>query len=242
MDAELKDFISINTAAKKLRLEISDILFHALDGKLELFYLSKKTTKEALVPCEGGTLHHASPGEFIHQYLPLLENIEYVDIQLGQPLKLNEKAINELILNQQFSEAELYKQLAPPMEEQSSSFWKTEREVYEWEKDIEQYTSISLDQVQLFEPELARTTDIKQKVQNTGTDNASNTALKVIGLLMHHLAKSPRYVSGTSPNKSQIKELLIDLAEELNVNNYGLSKVDERLLANAMNYLESQKN
>lgn len=70
----------------------------------------------------------------------------------------------------------------------------------------------------------------------------SNTELKVIGLLMHHLAKSPKYASGTSPNKSQIKELLLELAVELDVNNYGLSKVDERLLAEAMKYLETQKN
>ena len=65
--------------------------------------------------------------------------------------------------------------------------------------------------------------------------------VKVIGLLMHHLAKSPKYASGTSPNKSQIKELLLDLAEELGVNPYGLSKVDERVLADALKYLETQK-
>ena len=70
----------------------------------------------------------------------------------------------------------------------------------------------------------------------------STTALKVIGLLMHHLAKSPKYASGTTPNKSQIKELLLELAVELDVNNYGLSKVDERLLADAMKYLDTQKN
>jgi hypothetical protein len=58
---------------------------------------------------------------------------------------------------------------------------------------------------------------------------------------MHYLAKSPKYASGTSPNKSQIKELLLDLATELKVNQYGLSKVDERLLVDAMKYLEEQK-
>jgi hypothetical protein len=82
----------------------------------------------------------------------------------------------------------------------------------------------------------------ESKASSSTTDKPSNTSLKVIGLLMHHLAKSPRYASGTSPNKSQIKELLIDLAAELDINNYGLSKVDERLLADAMNYLEDQKN
>lgn len=79
--------------------------------------------------------------------------------------------------------------------------------------------------------------------KNTGSiqEKPSFTALKVIGLLMHHLAKSPKYASGTSPNKSQIKELLLELAIELEVNPYGLSKVDERILAEAMKYLEEQK-
>ena len=58
---------------------------------------------------------------------------------------------------------------------------------------------------------------------------------------MHHLAKSPKYASGTSPNMSQIKELLLDLAEELDVNSYGLAKMDERILADAIKYLETQK-
>lgn len=72
-------------------------------------------------------------------------------------------------------------------------------------------------------------------------EKPNNTALKVIALLMRHLAKSPKYSSGASPNKSQIKELLLDLAEEQGINSYGLSKVDERLLADAMKYLETQK-
>lgn len=44
----------------------------------------------------------------------------------------------------------------------------------------------------------------KSDVKNH-TDRPSTTGLKVVGLLMHHLAKSPKYASGTSPNKSQIK-------------------------------------
>lgn len=80
-----------------------------------------------------------------------------------------------------------------------------------------------------------------QKSPDNTLDKPSSTALKVIGLLMHHLAKSPKYASGASPNKSQIKELLLELASELNVNSYGLSKIDERLLADAMKYLEEQK-
>jgi hypothetical protein len=80
------------------------------------------------------------------------------------------------------------------------------------------------------------------KVSGNNENKPTNSALKVIGLLMRHLAKSPKYASGDSPNKSQIKELLLDLAEELKVNPYGLSKVDERLLSDAMKYLEDQKN
>jgi hypothetical protein len=79
------------------------------------------------------------------------------------------------------------------------------------------------------------------KVSGDNENKQSNNALKVIGLLMRHLAKTPKYASGDSPNKSQIKELLLDLAEELKVNSYGLSKVDERLLSDAMTYLEEQK-
>jgi hypothetical protein len=82
----------------------------------------------------------------------------------------------------------------------------------------------------------------KEQTSSNTPVKPSTTALKVIGLLMHHLAKSPKYASGTTPNKSQIKELLLELAVELDVNNYGLSKVDERLLAEAMKYLETQKN
>jgi hypothetical protein len=58
---------------------------------------------------------------------------------------------------------------------------------------------------------------------------------------MHQLAKSPKYASRSGPNKSQIKELLLTLAEDLKVSPYGLSKVDERLLTDAMKYLEDQK-
>ncbi len=81
-----------------------------------------------------------------------------------------------------------------------------------------------------------------QDAPEAANEKPSSTALKVVGLLMHHLAKSPKYASGSSPNKSPIKELLLDLAGELGVSTYGLSKVDERLLTEAMRYLETQKN
>jgi hypothetical protein len=74
------------------------------------------------------------------------------------------------------------------------------------------------------------------------SDRPTQTSLKVIGLLMLHLAKSPKYALGDQPNKSQIKELLLSLASEFNIKEYGLSKVDERLLKDAMKYLETQTN
>jgi hypothetical protein len=86
------------------------------------------------------------------------------------------------------------------------------------------------------------TSNTKDSATGIPPAKPSTTSLKVIGLLMHHLAKSPKYASGTTPNKSQIKELLLELAMEMDINNYGLSKVDERLLAEAMKYLETQKN
>ena len=70
----------------------------------------------------------------------------------------------------------------------------------------------------------------------------TSTSLKVVGLLMHHLAKSPKYASGSSPYKSEIKKLLMTLADELGIDDYGLNKVDERLLRDAMTHLETQKN
>jgi hypothetical protein len=66
--------------------------------------------------------------------------------------------------------------------------------------------------------------------------------LKVIGLLLNYLAKNAKFQTGGNPNKSQVKELLIKLAEELKINPYGLAKVDERLLTDALKYLETQKN
>tara|TARA_R110000737_G_scaffold67694_2_gene95703 strand:- start:4066 stop:4833 length:768 start_codon:yes stop_codon:yes gene_type:complete len=81
----------------------------------------------------------------------------------------------------------------------------------------------------------------KQELQ-AFSDRPTQTSLKVISLLMLHLAKSPKYALGDQPNKSQIKELLLDLASEFNIKEYGLSKVDERLLKDAMKYLETQTN
>ena len=68
----------------------------------------------------------------------------------------------------------------------------------------------------------------------------SKTALKVIGLFMLHLNKG-KYSNNGKPNKSQIKELLIALSKDNSIDDYGLSKVDERLLTDALAYLKEQK-
>lgn len=241
---QLRDLTKTTDATIKHGVPISDILFDALDGKLTLFVVSRKEYRECLIPCVDRGIHEVS-GSHIHQFEPLFDDKEFIHIQIGQILAIPEKQLKELAVNQQFSEVELYKPLATAREDLGMDFWKSEREVFDFQKGFPRYPDITLDDVYVLDGELlslqaenAEVTDGNQ----SNTETASRTSLKVIGLLMHHLAKSPRYASGTSPNKSQIKELLIDLAEELDVNNYGLSKVDERLLADAMNYLEDQKN
>lgn len=239
MDNKVKNLISLDVASEKAKLSCNELLYKALDKQLGLYHLSSKDKREALVPCINGTLHHASVGDFIHQYKPLLDQIEYVDVQIAQPLRLNERAIKELLVSRQFNEVELYRELAPEIDE--VDFWKTECEVYGWEEDLLEYDIIKLDQIQVCELELEKCLSVGLPSKNVSKD-PSSTALKVIGLLMHHLSKSPKYASGDTPNKSQIKELLLELAVELDVNNYGLSKVDERLLKQASDYLETQKN
>jgi hypothetical protein len=239
MDNKVKNLISLDEASEKASLSFNELLFKALDKQLVLYSLSSKDKREGLVPCVDGTLHHASVGDFIHQYNPLLDQIEYVDVQIAQPLRLNERAIKELLVSHQFNEAELYRELAPEID--NVDFWKTECEVYDWEEDLPEYDTIKLEQIQVCELELEKCLSVKGLPSKDASQDPSSTALKVIGLLMHHLSKSPKYASGNAPNKSQIKELLLELAVELNVNNYGLNKVDERLLKEASDYLETQK-
>jgi hypothetical protein len=240
MDNKVKNLINLDEASEKTNFSCNELLFKALDKQLGLYHLSLKDKREALVPCIDGILHHASVGDFIHQYKPLLNQIEYVDVQIAQPLRLNERAIKELLVSRQFNEVELYRELAPEIDD--VDFWKTEREVHDWEEDLPEYATIKLEQVQVCELELAICLSVKEVPSKNVSENPSTTSLKVIALLMHHLSKSPKYASGGAPNKSQIKELLLELAVELDVNNYGLSKVDERLLKQASDYLETQKN
>jgi hypothetical protein len=169
-----------------------------------------------------------------------MDKVTYVDVQIAQPLRLNQQAIKELLVSRQFNEVELYRELAQEVD--GVDFWKTERELHDWDASLPGYDTVTLDQIQVSKFQLEELLTTSKKAPENRTDKPSATALKVIGLLMYHLAKSPKYASGKNPNKSQVKELLLELAIELDVNNYGLSKVDERLLAEAMKHLETQKN
>ncbi|MDX2367519.1 MAG: hypothetical protein QNK36_03810 [Colwellia sp.] len=242
MNIEIKSLININNASEKYKLSVHNILLHAFDNELSLYCLSTKDANEVLVPCKEGQIHHASVGCMMYQYQPMMDKLEYVNVQISQLMKLNGKAIKTLLVAGQFSEVELFRHLAPDIEE--VDFWKTEREVYDWDESLPPYDMIELSQIQVVESQLEKCVNKSKQSSSTNiaTEKASNTALKVIGLLMLHLAKSPKYALGGQPNKSQIKELLLGLASESNIKEYGLSKVDERLLNDAMKYLETQKN
>lgn len=240
MSIEIKELVGLAQASEKYKISENDILFKSLDSELSLYYLSTKNVREALIPCQEGTLHHAAVGDFIHQYQPLLDKVTYVDVQVAQPLHLNQLAIKGLLVSRQFSEVELYRELAP--EVPGVDFWKTERELHEWDASLLEYDIVKLEQIQVSKFELEECITISKKARENETEKPSATALKVIGLLMYHLSKSPKYASGETPNKSQIKELLLELAVEFGISNYGLSKVDERLLVDAIRHLETQKN
>lgn len=253
MELALRDLISITEAAEKYKISVNDILFDALDGDISLAVISEKVCREVLVPCSHRTLREEEPAEFVEDFVPWFKALVHADIEIGQILVINSAQIKQLIAKKEFSEVELYRNLGNLSEAPETlgnvniDFWRTEREIHGWEEDDRYgnvpsgYALIGLDKIKVVERELELFKQKKSKLPLQTLEPASNTALKVIALLMHHLAKSPKYASGASPNKSQIKELLLDLAEEQGINSYGLSKVDERLLAEAMKYLETQK-
>ena len=236
----LRDLVRLEDAALKLKIEISELLFEALEGKLQLVALSKVERSVGLVPCKKEWVEEEQ--FFIDLYDQ--EDRLLVDVEVAQPLHLNNSAIKELIVNGQFSEVELFRNLGPDLSDSEFEYWRTSEELYDhrdWVDGKPNYSQIALDEVHAVGSELKQNN--KKVHSNAETlETPSNTSLKVVGLLMHYLAKTKGYASGTSPNKSQIKELLLQLAAELDVDNYGLNKVDERLLSEALKYLETQKN
>ncbi len=239
MSIEIKELVDLARASEKYKISQNDILFKSLDSQLSLYYLSPKSIREALIPCVEGTLHHAAPGQFIHQYQPLMDKVTYVDVQIAQPLRLNQQAIKELLVSRQFNEVELYRELAQEMD--GVDFWKTERELHDCDGTQPGYGIVTLEQIRISELKLEECLAISKKAPANGSERPSATALKVIGLLMHHLAKNGQFQNHGLPNKSQIKVLLLKLADEQGINDFGLNRVDERLLADAMEYLETQK-
>lgn len=239
---QLRDLINIVEASEKLKIDVSDILFDVLEGSASLYSISKKDVEEIVM---------ATQQEWVDQlrgYIDVYDHVkaEHVQIVLGQILEISEKGVKDLLINNRFSEVELYRSLLPDMEGGEFEYRKTSKELCDmknWVDGRPNYPDLGFEDVYVMRDyvEYAKSKKDDSTYLASASEGSSKTALKVIGLLMNHLAKSPKYASGTSPNKSQIKELLLDLAEEQQVNAYGLSKVDERLLAEAMKYLETQK-
>lgn len=70
----------------------------------------------------------------------------------------------------------------------------------------------------------------------------SDSALKVVGLMMEYLASSQgAYRHNDKPNFSRIRDFLLKLAEEHGIKKHGLEKSNERVLKDAYNYLQEQK-
>lgn len=66
-------------------------------------------------------------------------------------------------------------------------------------------------------------------------------ALKAIGLMMLELAsEKPKLRVGRKPNREQIRNYLLDLAAKYKVATHGLSKSDERILKDAMEYVPNE--
>lgn len=84
-------------------------------------------------------------------------------------------------------------------------------------------------------------TSVAKMTQASNDESATPAALKVIGLLMHHLSETPKYKYGEAPNKRAIQELLLSLADKYEIDDVGLRRADERVLTKALEYLQTQK-
>jgi hypothetical protein len=240
MTLELKNLININDAATTMRVSINDLLFNALEDKLKLFSIAAEDLTTHLIPCNKEWIEEER--FYIDTYE--LSNSVWIEISKYQIIELNSAATKSLIIDKNFSSVELVRSLGCNLDDSKFDYWKTNEELFRFDKTINdkpEYDNIGLEKVYILNSAIDDTSKLSSSVTHHSA-SPTNTSLKVIGLLMHHLAKSPKYLSGIAPNKSQIKELLLQLAVELDMNNYGLNKVDERLLNDAMKYLETQKN
>ena len=239
MTIPLKDLVNITKVSKKMNIDSDDLLLDALDDKYQLYALSTRNHTVELLPCYNEWIEEVD--SFIDMYKK--NDMLCIEITIGQVLSINHQAIKELIVNKQCSEILLFRELGPELDASPTYYWKTSAELYKFgigECVDPHLAHVHLDNIFMLKEDV-RCLKNPLTITTNRHESASNGSLKVIGLLMSHLAKTPKYASGISPNKTQIKELLLDLAVELDINNYGLSKVDERLLVQAMKYLETQK-
>ena len=248
----LFDLIPFNEAITKFGISKNTLLKEASVNNISIIYPAKQFQSLHLKLCQH-MRHEVGDGTFYDpggEWYPIFYYSETLDIvskefeiNSGDLLKIGSTCITLLYTNESFSLLNLVNEIL----EQDKSVLDGQETDYSggplmWVPDTSINEVFGFEDIYVIESEAA---SLLPQVQTPSTGEIykpKDSALKVIGLLMHHLAKSPRYASGTSPNKSQIKELLLELAVELDVNNYGLSKVDERLLAEAMKYLETQKN
>lgn len=222
----LDELIPLSTYNERNKLTYRESLAKALEEKLEIFYVFDEHTEVIYVPLEeyeNGSITDKTDIESPNAFTEIYKICDFTFLTPDVIRALWRASNND---NYKVFVEEFFEIIKPDVLEVARFYRDTD-------------SGITIDN--LF---VAANQDIQKPVQTVivdDKDKISNTALKVIGLLMKYLAKSPKYASGSSPNKSQIKELLLDLAEEQGINTYGLSKVDERLLAEAMKYLETQK-
>ena len=248
----LFDLIPFNEAITKFGISKNTLLKEASLDKISIIYPAKQFQSLLLQLCQH-MRHEVGDGTFYDpggEWYPISYYNETLDIvskefviNTGDLLKIGSTCITLLYTNERFSLLDLVNELL----EQDKSILDGQETEYSggplmWVPDTSINEVIGFEDIYVIESEA---TSLLPQVQTPSTGEMykpKDSALKVIGLLMHHLAKSPRYASGTNPNKSQIKKLLLELADELDIDDYGLNKVDERLLAEALKYLETQKN
>lgn len=247
------DLVPFNEATSLLQISEKALLKVAAANELELFY-SAKEPQSFILQLSEYTNHYDERGKAFTpsgDWFPLFDyNRDQNPIQKeltvkqGEVLRLDVECITSLFVNGNFNKLDLLNaQLDKNQLLLDGMNTNYNGGSLKWILDPELDELLNIDDVFILENDIKVRALKSNSDQRQSTSKPSNTALKVLGLLMHYLAKkNKKYASGSSPNKSQIKELLIDLAVELDINQYGLSKVDERLLTDALSYLESQKN
>jgi hypothetical protein len=246
------DLVPLNEAASQLQISETTLMKVAAANELGLFYPAKQLQSFVLQLSEY-TNHYDERGNAFApsgDWFPLFDYnrdqkpiLKELTVKQGEVLRLDEECSTSLLVNGKFNKLDLLNaQLDKNQSLLDGMNTNYNGGSLKWTFDPALDEPLSINDVFILESDIKASALKSNSDQRQSTSKSSNTALKVIGLLMHHLAKSPKYASGSLPNKSQIKALLLDLAQELDIDPYGLSKVDERLLSEAMKYLENQKN